>query len=70
MKGQLESYQLSKQKPQNGISLAVTLLSVSPVSPVMAPAGKAQAAAKDLLSSILDTVVQIFGKILNLALCL
>ncbi|XP_021628705.1 exocyst complex component SEC8 isoform X3 [Manihot esculenta] len=60
MKGQLESYQLSKQKPQNGISLAVTLLSVSPVSPVMAPAGKAQAAAKDLLSSILDTVVQIF----------
>eukprot|EP00257_Ricinus_communis_P003816 XP_002516393.2 exocyst complex component SEC8 [Ricinus communis] len=60
VKGQLESYQLPKQKRQNGISLAATLLSVSPVSPVMAPAGKAQAAAKELLDSILDTVVQIF----------
>ncbi|XP_050203746.1 exocyst complex component SEC8 isoform X2 [Mercurialis annua] len=60
VKGQLASYQLPKQKQQNGISLAATLLSVSPVSPVMAPAGKAQAAAKDLLDSILETVVQIF----------
>ncbi|KAJ9187072.1 hypothetical protein P3X46_002568 [Hevea brasiliensis] len=60
LKGQLESYQLPKQKLQNGISVAATLLSVSPVSPVMAPAGKAQAAAKDLLDSILDTVVRIF----------
>ncbi|KAL6131231.1 hypothetical protein ACLB2K_069607 [Fragaria x ananassa] len=60
IKGQLESYHLPKQKRQNGISVAGTLLAASPVSPVMAPAGKAQAAAKDLLNSILDAVVQIF----------
>ncbi|PRQ58738.1 putative Sec8 exocyst complex component specific domain-containing protein [Rosa chinensis] len=60
MKGQLESYQLPKHKRQNGISLAGTLLAASPVSPVMAPAGKAQAAAKDLVNSILDAVVRIF----------
>ncbi|KAJ6986821.1 exocyst complex component SEC8-like isoform X2 [Populus alba x Populus x berolinensis] len=60
VKGQLESYQLSKQKRQNGMSLSRTLLAVSPVSPVMAPTGKAQAAAKELLDSILDIVVQIF----------
>ncbi|KAL5566262.1 hypothetical protein UlMin_029426 [Ulmus minor] len=71
-KGQLESYQLPKQKRQNGISLAGTLLAVSPVSHVMAPTGKAQAAAKELLDSILDTVVRIFenhvvvGEILEL----
>ncbi|KAL5568184.1 hypothetical protein UlMin_024759 [Ulmus minor] len=56
MKGHLESYQLPKQKHQNGISLARTLLAVSPVSHVMAPTGKAHAAAKELLDSILDTV--------------
>ena len=61
MKGHLESYQLPKQKRQNGISLAGTLLAVSLVSHVMAPTGKAQAAAKELLDSILDTVVRIFG---------
>ncbi|XP_048327515.2 exocyst complex component SEC8 isoform X1 [Ziziphus jujuba] len=60
MKGQLESYQLPKQKRQNGISLAGTLQAVSPVSSVMAPTGKAQAAAKKLLDSVLDTVVRIF----------
>eukprot|EP00258_Populus_trichocarpa_P017726 XP_006379534.2 exocyst complex component SEC8 isoform X1 [Populus trichocarpa] len=60
VKGQLESYQLSKQKRQNGMSLSRTLLAVSPVSPVMAPTGKAQAAAKELLDSILDIVVRIF----------
>ncbi|KAJ6323004.1 hypothetical protein OIU77_012768 [Salix suchowensis] len=60
VKGQLGSYQLSKHKRQNGISLSGTLLAVSPVSPVMAPTGKAQAAAKELLDSILDIVVQIF----------
>ncbi|RVW97664.1 Exocyst complex component SEC8 [Vitis vinifera] len=52
LKGQLESYQSPKQKRQNGISLAGTLLAVSPVSPVMAPAGTAQTAAKELLDSI------------------
>ncbi|XP_028072262.1 exocyst complex component SEC8-like [Camellia sinensis] len=60
LKGHLESYQLPKQKRQNGISLAGTLLAVSPVSPVMAPMGTAQAAAKELLNSILDAVVRIF----------
>ncbi|XP_044461626.1 exocyst complex component SEC8 [Mangifera indica] len=60
MKGQLESYQLPKHKRQNGMSLAGTLLAVSPVSPVMAPLGKAQTAARDLLKSILDTVERIF----------
>ncbi|TQD96672.1 hypothetical protein C1H46_017747, partial [Malus baccata] len=60
MKGQLKSYQLPKQKRQNGISLSGTLLAVSPVSSVMAPAGKAQAVAKELLDSILDAVVRIF----------
>lgn len=60
VKGQSESFQLPKQKRRNGISVSATLLSVSPVSPVMAPAGKAQAAAKELLDSILDTVVRIF----------
>ncbi|XP_047256693.1 exocyst complex component SEC8 isoform X2 [Capsicum annuum] len=59
LKGQVESFQSSKQKHQNGIYLAV-LLAVSPVSPVMAPTGIAQAAAKELLDSILDTVVHIF----------
>lgn len=62
LKGQLESFQLSKQKRQNGISLAGMLLAVSPVSPVMAPMGTAQAAAKELLNLILDTVVRIFGE--------
>ncbi|KAL9422229.1 hypothetical protein AB3S75_034486 [Citrus x aurantiifolia] len=60
MKGQLRSYQLPKQKRQNGISLSGTLLAVSPVSALMAPMGKAQAAAKELLNSILDSVVRIF----------
>lgn len=60
LKGQLQSYQLPKQKRQNGISLAGTQLAVSPVSPVMAPMGTAQAAAKELLDSILDTVIRIF----------
>ena len=63
MKGQLGSFQLPKQKRQNGISLTGTLLAVSPVSPVMSPTGKAQASAREVLDSILDTVVRIFGKI-------
>jgi len=62
IKGQLESYQLPKQKRKNGISIAGTLLAVSPVSPLMAPGGKGQVAAKELLDLILDVVVRIFGK--------
>lgn len=57
----LEHYQLPKQKLQNGKSLAGTLWAVSPVSAMMAPTGKAQVAAKELLDSILDAVVRIFG---------
>uniref|UniRef100_A0A5B7BF03 Exocyst complex component Sec8 n=1 Tax=Davidia involucrata TaxID=16924 RepID=A0A5B7BF03_DAVIN len=60
LKGHLESYQLPKHKRQNAISLAGTLLAVSPVSPVMAPTGTAQAAVKELLDLILDNVVRIF----------
>ncbi|KAF7820168.1 exocyst complex component SEC8 [Senna tora] len=60
IKGQLQIYQLPKQKRHNGISIAGTLLAVSPVSPVMSPGGKAQVAAKELLDSILDAVVRIF----------
>ncbi|XP_039042022.1 exocyst complex component SEC8-like [Hibiscus syriacus] len=60
IKGHVESYQLPKQKHQNGMSLAGTLVAVSPVSPVMAPTGKAQVVAKELLDSILETVVRIF----------
>lgn len=63
IKEQLESFQFPKQKHQNGISLAGTLSAVSPVSPVMAPTGRAQAATRELLDSILDTVVRIFGEI-------
>ncbi|KAJ0244226.1 Exocyst complex component SEC8 [Hirschfeldia incana] len=60
VKGQSEASILSKEKPQNGISHSGTHLAVSPVSPLMVPGGKAQAAAKDLLDSILDTIVKIF----------
>ncbi|XP_024974731.1 exocyst complex component SEC8 isoform X1 [Cynara cardunculus var. scolymus] len=60
VKGQLQSYQLPKQKQKNGTLLAGTLLAVSPVSPVMAPMGAAQSAAKELLDSILDAIVRIF----------
>ncbi|XP_022890081.1 exocyst complex component SEC8-like isoform X2 [Olea europaea var. sylvestris] len=60
LKGQLESHRLPKQKRQNGITLAGTLLAVSPVSPVMSPAGTAQMVAKELLDSVLETVVRIF----------
>ncbi|KAJ0249506.1 Exocyst complex component SEC8 [Hirschfeldia incana] len=60
VKGQSEAYRLSKEKPQNGMSNSGSHLAVSPVSPLMAPGGKAQTAAKDLLDSILDTIVKIF----------
>ncbi|KAJ4898264.1 Exocyst complex component SEC8 [Raphanus sativus] len=60
IKGQSEAYRLSKEKPPNGKSNSGSHLAVSPVSPLMAPGGKAQAAAKDLLDSILDTIVKIF----------
>lgn len=63
LKGQLETYQLSKQKRANGLSLSGTLLAVSPVTPVMAPMGTAQAAARELLNSILDAIIKIFGEI-------
>ncbi|XP_071734584.1 exocyst complex component SEC8 [Rutidosis leptorrhynchoides] len=52
--------QLSKEKHKTGTSIAGSLLAVSPVSPVMAPMGAAQSAAKELLDSILDAIVRIF----------
>ncbi|XP_042031641.1 exocyst complex component SEC8-like isoform X1 [Salvia splendens] len=58
LKGQLEHH-LAKQKRQNGIS-PNGALAVSPVSHVMSPSGTAQISARDLLDSILDTVVRIF----------
>ncbi|XP_043704593.1 exocyst complex component SEC8-like [Telopea speciosissima] len=58
-KRQLKSYQLVKRRPQDEIMLAGTLMAVSPVSPLLAPKGAAHAAAKELLDSILDTVVRI-----------
>lgn len=63
LKGQFQSFQLQKQKRQNGISLVGTLSAVSPVSSVMGPTGKAQSAAMELLDSILDTIVRIFGAV-------
>lgn len=63
MKGQLESFHVPKHKCQNGIPLAGTLVAVSPVSPVMAPMGKAQTSARDLLDSVLETAVRILGQI-------
>ncbi|XP_022134188.1 exocyst complex component SEC8 [Momordica charantia] len=60
MKGQSESLHVPKQKGRNGIPLAGTLVAVSPVSPVMAPMGKAQTSARDLLDSVLEAVVRIF----------
>lgn len=65
IKGQSEAYRFSKEKPQNGISNSGLHLAVSPVSPLMAPGGKAQTAAKELLDSILDTIVKIFGEQFN-----
>ncbi|MCL7023146.1 hypothetical protein MKW94_027102, partial [Papaver nudicaule] len=59
-KKQMESFQLQKQKRPNGIiQKAGTLLAVSPVSPTMAPLGAAQAAANELLESVLDDIVRI-----------
>ncbi|KAL9261525.1 Exocyst complex component SEC8-like protein, partial [Drosera capensis] len=58
-KGQLENYHLSKYKNQNGTAISGATLAVSPVKPVMGPMGTAQSAAKELLSSILDTVVRV-----------
>ncbi|KAL8151483.1 hypothetical protein V2J09_021291, partial [Rumex salicifolius] len=60
VKGQLDIHHVNRQKRQNGVSLSGTLLAVSPVTPVMAPTGSVQAAARELLCSILDTVTKIF----------
>ncbi|KAG6412717.1 hypothetical protein SASPL_125402 [Salvia splendens] len=58
LKDQLEHH-LAKHKRQNGVSPTGTL-AVSPVSHVMSPSGTAQISARDLLDSVLDTVVRIF----------
>ncbi|GAB2293068.1 exocyst subunit [Dionaea muscipula] len=59
-KGQLENYHLPNNKRQNGISVSGANLAVSPVTPVMGPMGAAQSAARELLNSILDTLVRVF----------
>ncbi|XP_068645961.1 exocyst complex component SEC8 isoform X2 [Aristolochia californica] len=58
-KGLLENYQVLKKKHQSGPSLAGQLLAVSPVSPTMAPTGSAQAAASELLTGTLDTIIRV-----------
>ncbi|XP_042003601.1 exocyst complex component SEC8-like isoform X2 [Salvia splendens] len=58
LKDQLEHH-LAKHKRQNGVS-PTGALAVSPVSHVMSPSGTAQISARDLLDSVLDTVVRIF----------
>ncbi|VFQ63448.1 unnamed protein product [Cuscuta campestris] len=60
LKGKFERYPSLEQKCQNGVSLAGVVLTVSHLSPVMAPKGKAHVAAKELLDSILDAAVCIF----------
>ncbi|XP_073128850.1 exocyst complex component SEC8 isoform X2 [Henckelia pumila] len=59
LKGRLEGRRVPRHKHQNNISLTGALVAVSPVSYVMSPAGTAQFAAKELLDSILDTVVRV-----------
>ncbi|KAK1310975.1 putative exocyst complex component 4 [Acorus calamus] len=58
-KGLLESYHVRKQKGRNGTSTIGSVLTISPVSPVMTPIGAAQSAARELLTSILDTIVRV-----------
>ncbi|KAK1300133.1 putative exocyst complex component 4 [Acorus calamus] len=58
-KGLLESYHVRKQKGRNGTSTIGSVLTISPVSPVMTPVGAAQSAARELLTSILDTIVRV-----------
>ncbi|KAK6933420.1 Exocyst complex component Sec8, N-terminal [Dillenia turbinata] len=60
IKALLENYHLPKKKHENGLSVTGALLAVSPVSSAMAPSGTAQAAAKQLVDSILDSLVRIF----------
>ncbi|GMH27732.1 hypothetical protein Nepgr_029575 [Nepenthes gracilis] len=60
LKEQMKANQLPKQNWENGILVTGALLAVSPVSPVMAPTGAAQTAARELLVLILDTVAKIF----------
>ncbi|KAL8143200.1 hypothetical protein V2J09_016232, partial [Rumex salicifolius] len=59
LKGQLEIHQMPKQMHQNGGSMSGTLLSVSPVTPGLAPMGPMQVAAKELFNSIFYTLSNI-----------
>ncbi|XP_051130784.1 exocyst complex component SEC8 isoform X2 [Andrographis paniculata] len=60
LKGRVEGHHLPQQKRLNGVSTTGALSATSPVSHMMSPSGAAQFAARELLDSILDTVVQIF----------
>lgn len=59
----MENYQSLKRKNKKETSAIGVQFAVSPVSPEMIPMGKAQSSARELLNSILDTIIQIFGKI-------
>ncbi|EPS66973.1 hypothetical protein M569_07801 [Genlisea aurea] len=56
----LKSIQSSKQKHPNGVSFSGASLATSPVSHILAPNGAGQISARELLDSVLDTVVRIF----------
>lgn len=61
-KVQFENFQVLKKKIQNGPSSARLVSGVSPVSPVLAPSGTAQASACGLLSAVLDAATCILGR--------
>ena len=60
--GLIGRQQTLKAKVKGGASSVGTQMAVSPVSTVMTPTGTAQSIARELLGSILDSVVLILGK--------
>ncbi|CAA7402096.1 unnamed protein product [Spirodela intermedia] len=58
-KGLVERHPTLKKKGKGGTSFITTQMAVSPVSPTMTPMGTAQSAARELLGSVLDSIVQI-----------
>lgn len=61
-KEQFENFQVLKRKIQNGPSSTRLVSGLSPVSPVLAPSGTAQASACGLLSTVLDATTCILGR--------
>lgn len=62
-KGLVERHPTLKKKGKSGKSFIGTQMAVSPVSPAMTPMGTAQSAARELLGSVLDSIVQILGEL-------